>query len=52
MVVNSAARDGIIGMFGLFVADAEGSVIGKLVLALVILSLLLVGHLRAELSCK
>ena len=34
------------------VADAEGSVIGKLVLALVILSLLLVGHLRVELSCK
>ena len=34
------------------VADVEGSVIGKLVLTLVIVSLLLVGHLRVVLSCK
>jgi hypothetical protein len=42
--------DGVIGILDCCVADVEGSVIWKLVL--VIVSLLLVGHLRVVLSCK
>ena len=50
--MNFAARVGSLECLDCCVADVEGSVIGKLVLALVIISLLLVGHLCVVLSCK
>ena len=48
----STARMGSLECLNCCVGDVERSVIGKLVLALVIISLSLVGHLRVVLSCK